>query len=67
MISSGQQTVVVVAHRLSTIRDADEIIVMQKGEVMERGNHEELLKLDGVYKNLVSRQLVNEQLDSENK
>ena len=67
MISSGQQTVVVVAHRLSTIRDADEIIVMQKGEVMERGSHDELLRLDGVYKNLVSRQLVNEELDNENK
>ena len=67
LISSGQQTVVVVAHRLSTIRDADEIIVMQKGEVMERGNHEELLRKDGVYKNLVSRQLVNEELDNENK
>lgn len=66
LINSGKQTVVVVAHRLSTIRDANEIIVMQHGEVMERGNHDELIRLDGVYKNLVSRQLVNEELDKEN-
>ena len=48
----------IVAHRLSTIRDADEIIVMEKGEIKERGKHSELITLNGVYKKLVSRQLV---------
>ena len=67
LINSGKQTVVVVAHRLSTIRDANEIIVMQHGEVKERGTHSELLKLNGVYKNLVSRQLVAEEIEQENK
>ena len=55
-----------IAHRLSTIRDADEILVMKAGEVMERGNHNELIELGGVYKSLVSRQLVSEELESEN-
>ena len=58
LIKSGNQTVVIVAHRLSTIRDADEIIVMQKGEIKERGKHSELIAMNGVYKKLVSRQLV---------
>jgi len=65
LIKSGKQTVVVVAHRLSTIRDADEIIVMQKGEIKERGTHNDLLMLNGVYKNLVSRQLVSDQAQDE--
>jgi ABC-type transport system involved in Fe-S cluster assembly fused permease/ATPase subunit len=55
---------VVVAHRLSTIRDADEIIVMQKGEIVERGNHNDLVAMNGFYKNLVNRQLVSEELEA---
>lgn len=50
----------IVAHRLSTVRSADEIIVMKNGEVKERGKHNELLRLDGFYKQLVSRQLVGD-------
>lgn len=58
---------VVVAHRLSTIKDADEILVMQYGEIKERGTHQQLVELNGVYKNLVNRQLVAEEIAQENK
>jgi len=49
------QTVIVIAHRLSTIKDADEILCLNKGKVVERGTHEELINLGGVYKALVER------------
>ncbi len=51
------RTVVVVAHRLSTVRDADKIIVLDKGTIIEEGNHYELCMLKGKYYELVSNQL----------
>ena len=50
------RTSIVIAHRLSTIQKADKIIVMQKGTIVEQGNHDELLAKKGVYSNLVSLQ-----------
>lgn len=43
------RTAIVIAHRLSTIREANQILVMEKGKVIERGKHEELLEMNGVY------------------
>lgn len=51
------RTVIVVAHRLSTVKDADQIIVLDKGCIIEVGNHKELTSKKGAYYNLVKNQL----------
>ena len=51
------KTVVIVAHRLSTVKNADQIVVLDKGKVVEIGNHEELTAKRGAYYNLVKNQL----------
>ena len=50
------RTTIAIAHRLSTLRNADRLIVLEKGELAEFGTHEELLKNKGIYYNLVMAQ-----------
>ena len=52
------RTSIVIAHRLSTVRHADEIVVLQKGKIVERGTHDELIAVNGFYKKLVDLQEV---------
>ena len=53
------RTTVVIAHRLSTVRDADRIVVLDSGRLSEEGTHQELLSAGGLYSQLVSKQLVS--------
>ena len=53
------RTTIVVAHRLSTIKNADEIAVISEGKIIEMGNHDELIKQDGIYANLYNLQFTN--------
>lgn len=63
--SSGDQTIIVVAHRLSTIRNAHKIVVLKYGKIVEQGTHDELVKNNGVYKNLVKRQMMTEEVEAD--
>lgn len=54
------RTSITIAHRLSTVRDADRILVMKQGRIIEDGNHDELLAIDGVYAQLYRRQFMEQ-------
>jgi subfamily B ATP-binding cassette protein MsbA len=54
------RTSIVIAHRLSTIQEADQIIVLESGRIEEKGSHNDLLKMNGLYKKLISMQTFND-------
>lgn len=55
--ASKECTTIIVAHRLSTIRNADKIVVVSEGRVIEQGKHDELMQKQGAYYNLVTTQV----------
>ena len=57
------RTSIIISHRISTVKDADLIVVLQNGEIAERGTHDELVELNGIYSELHHKQLLEQQLE----
>jgi ATP-binding cassette subfamily B protein len=58
-----ERTCLIISHRISTVKDADEIMVLDAGKIIERGNHEELVRRGGVYADLYQQQRLTEELE----
>ncbi len=57
------RTSIIISHRISTVKDADLIVVLDKGEIVERGTHDELVSLGGIYADLHTKQLLEKELE----
>lgn len=60
----GRRTVVIVSHRISAVQDADLILVLDEGRVVERGAHDELVRRDGLYADLYRKQLLEQEIEA---
>ena len=60
------KTTLIISHRISTVREADQICVLDRGEIIERGTHEKLIKIGGEYAALYERQLLEDELEATN-
>ena len=56
------RTAIIISHRISTVRDADQIVVLEGGRLVEKGRHEDLVRAGGVYAELYKKQLLEEEL-----
>ena len=59
----GQRTIIIVSHRISAVQDADLILVLEEGQIIEKGNHDELLSIDGLYADLYQKQLLEAEIE----
>jgi ATP-binding cassette subfamily B protein len=58
------RTSIIISHRISTVKDADLIVVLQNGEIVERGTHDELVTFNGIYADLHQKQLLEQELET---
>jgi ATP-binding cassette subfamily B protein len=57
-------TTCIIAHRISAVKHCDEIIVLDNGRIAERGNHQQLMELNGIYAEMYQKQLLDEEIKS---
>ena len=60
-----EKTSIIISHRISAVKDADTIIVLEEGEIIQRGTHAELINEVGIYKDIYEKQLIEERIQSE--
>ncbi len=58
------RTTIIISHRISTIKNADEIIVLDDGEIVQKGTHDELVKSEGIYKDIYEKQLLEDRIQN---